>query len=379
MQDRLIDLDHAATTRPYAAVLRVMEDSAYGNPSSTHSLGVLARRQLEEAGEKTMTLFSEEARTGYDLIYTSGGTEANNLALAGYALANRSRGSHLITTVAEHASVLSTMRHLEQLGFAVSYLPVDCCGHLSLEVLLKELREETILVSCMLLNNELGTENECGLFAEAVKARNPRTAFHMDAVQAAGKWKIQTAGIDLISISAHKFHGPKGVGALLSARGTQLEPLAFGGGQNRGLRPGTENVAGIAGMGEAARISMAEVRSQAEKVRRLTERFKEGCRISGAAELFSRGICSHGIMSLTLKSIRADTALAYLDTWGICCSAGSACHAGSARPSHVLLATGLSEEAALNTIRISIGGDNTEEDIAQLIRALLRMKKDLQE
>ena len=379
MQDRLIDLDHAATTRPYAAVLKVMEESAYGNPSSTHSLGVLARRQLEAAGERTMRLFSEETRARYDLIYTSGGTEANNLALIGYCLANRGKGSHLITTMAEHASVLSAMRYLEKLGFTVTYLPVGCCGHLSLEVLLKALREETILVSCMLLNNELGAVNECGLFAAAVKARNPQTAFHMDAVQAAGKWKIPTEGMDLISVSAHKFHGPKGVGALLSAKGTALEPLGYGGGQNHGLRPGTENVAGIAGMGEAARIAMKEAEEQAETVRMLTDRFKKGCRASGAAELFSRGICGCGIMSLTMKNIRADTALAYLDAWGICCSAGSACHAGSPQPSHVLLASGLREEEALKTIRISLGGDNTEEDIDALIRALLRMKNDLQE
>ena len=271
-------LDNSATTRVFPEVAELMtrlmlED--YGNPSSMHFKGVRAEQYVKHAKEQIAKVLKVNEK---ELIFTSGGTEADNLALTGAALANRRSGMHLITTKTEHPAVLKTMEYLEGQGFRVTYLPVDKTGRVRLEDLKKSMRQDTILVSVMHTNNEIGALQPIAEIGALIKKMNPRTLFHVDAVQGFGKFRIfpKKMYIDLLSVSGHKIHGPKGVGFLYAGEKVKLHPIVFGGGQQNGLRSGTENVPGIAGLGLACQKVYETLEEDSERMYRLREKLIEG-------------------------------------------------------------------------------------------------------
>ena len=330
-----------------------------GNPSSSHLAGQKARETIENARREVADFLgcgSEE------ICFTSGGTEANNLALIGSAL-SRGKG-HIITSVIEHPSVYNTCRHLESLGFEVTYTPVDRDGIVSVEGIERAVREDTFLVSVMHANNETGVLQPVEEIAAVMKSKG--IAFHVDAAQSVGKMQcsLTDAAIDLMTIVAHKFYGPKGVGALYIRSGSLLKPLLFGGGHEKGLRPGTENVAGIVGLGKACQIAKRDIRLRVSHTLRLRELLFEslkalvpGLRLNGhksrrlpnTLNVEIPGVASH----LLAERLSQDVAI----------STGAACHSGERTPSPILLAMGLSGEEALSSIRLSVGKDNTEDEI----------------
>lgn len=382
---REIYLDNAATTRPHPAVVEAMQEvltQAYGNPSSLHRMGVEAERRIEEARADIAALLGVNPR---EILFTSGATEANNLAIRGVAYAYQRRGRHLMTTQIEHSSVLEPCRRLQEEGFQVTFLPVDRHGILDPASVADAIRPETILVSVMAVNNEVGSiqpiEEIGKIVREAEKKLGRRIFFHVDAVQALGKVPISPyrAGIDLLSLSGHKIAGPKGVGVLFVREGVQLVPLLSGGEQERGLRPGTENVPGIVGMGAAARI-LAE--TQGTAIPRLhILRARLIAALSGHPRIQINGPpveqAAPHILSITVKGVLGEHLVHRLELDGIYVSTGSACHSRRAEPSHVLLAMGLSKEEALSTIRISLGYETTEEDVEVAAQAILQAVDEL--
>jgi cysteine desulfurase len=364
-----IYLDYNATTPIDPGVLEVMmpylkED--FGNPSSIHSYGRKGKAALDTAREQVAELLGASPR---EILFTSGGSESNNHAIVGAAGALRERGNHLITTEVEHESVLETFKFLENAGFRVTYLGVDSDGLADLDELRDSITDETVLVSCMYANNETGTIMPIAEIASVVKEKG--VILHSDAVQAAGKLEIDTGKIpiDLLTVSAHKFYGPKGTGALfigdelLSKR--LLPPLIHGGGQERGMRSGTENVAGIAGMGEAASIAKSEMSGDRERVQSLRDKLYE--KISGS--VFGVGINGSiektlwNTINLRIKDVDGVSLSMNLDLEGVAVSTGSACSQGNVDPSHVLKAMGLSRDEASSSVRISLGRFTTAEDI----------------
>lgn len=363
-----IYLDYNATTPIDPRVLEVMmpylkED--FGNPSSIHSYGRKGKAALDIAREQVAELLGASPR---EIMFTSGGSESNNHALKGAAGALRQRGNHLITTEVEHESVLETFKSLEKAGFRVTYLGVDSDGLTDLDELRDSITDETVLVSCMYANNETGTIMPIGEIASVVKEKG--VILHSDAVQAAGKLELDTGKIpvDLLTVSAHKFYGPKGTGALfirdelLSKQ--FLPPFIHGGGQERGMRSGTENVAGIAGMGEAARIAKSEMSADRERVQSLRDRLYEkisdsvfGVGVNGSIEKML-----WNTLNLRIKDVDGVSVSMNLDLEGVAVSTGSACSQGNVDPSHVLKAMGLSREEASSSVRISLGRFTTAED-----------------
>ncbi len=382
---REIYLDNAATTRPHPAVVEAMQEvltQAYGNPSSLHRMGVEAERRIEEARADIAALLGVNPR---EILFTSGATEANNLAIRGIAYAYQRRGRHLMTTQIEHSSVLEPCRRLQEEGFQVTFLPVDRHGILDPASVADAIRPETILVSIMAVNNEVGSVQpieEIGkIVQEAGKKLGRKIFFHVDAVQALGKvpFSPHQAGIDLLSLSGHKIAGPKGVGVLFVREGVQLVPLLSGGEQERGLRPGTENVPGIVGMGAAARI-LAE--TQGTAIPRLhILRARLIAALSGHPRIQINGPpveqAAPHILSITVKGVLGEHLVHRLELDGIYVSTGSACHSRRAEPSHVLLAMGLSKEEALSTIRISLGYETTEGDVEVAAQAILQAVDEL--
>lgn len=368
----MIYLDNSATTKPYPEVIEVMAKSMndyFGNPSSLHKLGVEAERVLTAARKTAAGLLGVLQE---EIIYTSSGSEGNNLAIMGIAGSYGERGKHIITSQVEHSSVLEPFRRLERQGFEVTYLPVDRWGRISLTQLEEHLRSDTILVSIMHVNNEIGTIQPIEEIGELLK-KYPKTVFHVDAVQSFGKLWINPKkfGIDLLTISGHKFHGPKGVGLLYKNQQVQLDPLILGGGQENGLRSGTENVPGIIAFTKAMRMSLDRMEQFQREVSKMRNRLLEG--INGITGIKINSPIENSaphIINFSVPGIKPEVLLHLLEEKGILVSTKSACSSKESKISHVLKATGIPEDQAKGAIRISLSLDNTMEEINYTIDAL---------
>ena len=367
-------LDNSATTRCSARaaemVMKVMRED-FGNPSALHTKGVEAEHYVKEA----RAFFAKNLKVDEkEICFTSGGTESNNLALIGTAMANRRAGNHLITTSVEHASVDNTMKYLEEQGFRVTYLPVDEYGVVSLEALKEALCPETILVSVMYVNNEVGAVQPVDEIARIVKEHNPNTIFHVDAIQAYGKYRIypKKEGIDLLSVSGHKIHGPKGTGFLYVNSKVKIHSIVFGGGQQKGLRSGTENVPGIAGMAEAASECYENLEEKIDRLYALKERFVnqvsalEGTKVNGHTGRDS----APQIVSVSFRDVRSEVLLHALEEKEIYVSAGSACSSNKPSVSRTLKNMEIDKELLGSTLRFSFCFDTTEEEIDYCIKEL---------
>lgn len=366
--------DNSATTRVLDSVKEIVVKTMtedYGNAAAKHRKGVEAERYIKEArAEIAKTLKVQDK----EILFTSGGSESNNMALIGTALANRRAGKHIISTGVEHPSVYNPLMYLEELGFEVTFLPVDRDGHISLEELKQSVRPDTVLVSVMYVNNEVGAVEPVEEISRIVKAKNPGTLVHVDAIQAYGKYIIRPKkqGIDLLSVSGHKIHAPKGVGFLYIRTGVKMKPLIYGGGQQGGMRSGTENVPGVAGLGVAAREMYTD---HEEKVRRITElkdymtdRLGE---IEGTVINSKKGSGSAPqIVSVSFEGVRSEVLLHALEDKGIYVSSGSACSSHHPGISGTLKGIGVSPKLLDATIRISFGMFNTKEEIDYCIEAL---------
>ena len=350
--------------------------SAFGNASGIHAEGREARKAVEQARRQAAAVLGAEPR---EILFTSGGSESNNLAVRGTAMALREKGNHIVTTSVEHPSVLNACRGLEKEGFRVTYLPVDADGSVSPEDVRDAIGPDTLLVSVMAANNEIGTLQPVREIGEICRAKG--VVFHTDAVQAAGLLKIDVKELnaDLLSISAHKFHGPKGAGALYVRRGTRLEPLVRGGEQERGLRAGTENVPCIVGLGKALEIAAAEREENAARIRELRDilirRILErvpGARLNGHPERRLPNNCH-----FSFTGIESEALLLRLDLAGIAVSGGSACTAGSMEPSHVLQAIGLKDDLLKSGVRLTLGRETRPEDIEKAAQILPEIVEDL--
>jgi len=364
-----IYLDNSATTRPLEAVIELIQQiyrSAYGNPSSLHAKGVEAERLIREARARLASLLNSRED---EIIFTSGGTESNNQAIKGAALRHRRRGNHIITTAIEHPSVLNSCRYLESLGFKVTYLPVDSAGYIDLGELQRLVGEQTILVTLAHVNSEIGTIQPLREIGAIIKERNPATLFHVDGVQSFGKLPVDLAQwqADLFSFSSHKIHGPKGVGALWVKRKTLLQPLLHGGDQEGTLRPGTENVPGIAGFGLAAVMAAENMDASAAAVRELKQLlYRELVQAGLEVELNGPPLAegSPYIINLSFRGVMAETLLHALEGEGVFASSGSACHSRRPEPSHVLQAIGVKEEELTGALRFSFSRFNTAAEVA---------------
>lgn len=370
-----IYLDNAATTKPLECVVEAMQKvllEDYGNPSSMHRMGFCAEQHVKEARRIiAKSLHAEEK----EIIFTSGGTESNNMALIGGALANQRAGKHIITTQMEHAAVYNPLIFLEEMGFEVTYLPVDSMGHVSPEVLREAVREDTILVSIMYVNNEVGAVNDIAGLSWVAKEKNPGLLFHVDAIQAYGKYKIHPVkeGIDLLSVSGHKIHGPKGTGFLYLRDKVKIKPIIYGGEQQGGFRSGTENVPGIVGLGVAAGEAYKQHGEKRKKLFSLKKRLMDG--LSVMEGVFINAVSEEQlqaphILSVSFPGIRSEVLLHSLEEKGIYVSAGSACSSNHPGISGTLKAIGLSEESLTSTIRFSFSVYNTEEEIDETIQAV---------
>lgn len=364
-------LDHNATTPLDPLVLEAMLpylSELFGNPSSVHSFGREARRALEEARETIARLIGADEKEA--LVFTSGGTEADNFAIKGAAYAHRERGRHLITSAVEHPAVLETLRHLSREGFDVTLLPVDPEGLLDLEALERALRQDTILISLMHANNETGVLFPLAEVARIAKERG--ILFHTDAVQSFGKVPIdvKALGVDLLSLSAHKLYGPKGVGALYIRPGLKLLPLHHGGHQERERRGGTVNVAGAVGFAGAAELAHAKMEEESHRLGRLRDKLEGGIleRVEGVRRNGHPISRLPNTSSLSFEGIDTESLLVGLDLEGIAASSGSACSSGSLQPSHVLKSMGVPEGWA--SLRLSLGRGTTEEEIDYVLDVL---------
>lgn len=370
-------LDNSATTACFEEVAQLMykimcED--YGNPSSMHHKGVEAEQYLRYARETLAKLLKVNEK---EILFTSGGTESDNIALIGAAMANHRSGRHLVTTKIEHPAILQTMAYLENQGFEVSYLPVDTSGRISLQDLERAVRPDTILVSIMHTNNEIGSVQPIAEAGELIKRINPQTLFHVDAVQGFGKFRIYPSRmhVDMLSVSGHKIHGPKGIGFLYIKEGCKVSPIIYGGGQQKGMRSGTENVPGIAGLAKAAEMVYAHLDEDMDRMYGLRDMLIqgvgsiEGVRVNGCP---GHEGAAH-VVSLSVRGIRSEVLLHALEEKGIYVSAGSACASNKPQTSATLKAIGVERELLDSTIRISISVFTTEEEIQYTIQALCEL------
>lgn len=366
-------LDNSATTRCSKRVLQIVQqtmDIDYGNPSSLHTKGIDAERYVKDAAAKIAKTLKVAEK---EIYFTSGGTESNNLALIGTAMANRRTGRRLVTTQIEHPSVLNAMAHLEENGFEVVCLPVDKDGILSLEALGKAVNDETILVSIMQVNNETGAIQPIREAAAVVHERNPRTLIHVDAVQSYGKMRIypKKLGIDMLSASGHKIHGPKGIGFLYIKDKTKIKPILFGGGQQSGMRSGTHNVPGIAGLGEAAAQAYENMEEKIEHLHLLRERFLDGVSQVEGIRVNSILECSAPhIVNISVSGVRSEVLLHALEEWGVYVSAGSACSSNHHTVSGTLSAMHVEPELLESAVRFSFSSTTQEEEIDYAIQRL---------
>ena len=373
-------LDNSATTRVFDSVRDVMVQAMmadYGNTSSRHMKGVEAENYIKSAREEIAKSLKVKDK---EIIFTSGGTESNNMALIGVAMANKRAGNHLITTGIEHASIYNTMIFLEEQGFRVTYLPTDENGHESLDVLREAICDETILISVMYVNNEMGAVEPIEEIAKIIKEKKSKAYFHVDAIQAYGKYVIRPKkmGIDLMSVSAHKIHGPKGVGFLYVDEKVKIKPIIFGGGQQKNMRSGTENVPGCAGMGMAVKEMYTNHEAKVEQIYDLKDRM-----VKGLQEI--EGVTVHGltgrdsapqIVSAGFEGVRAEVLLHALEDRGVYVSSGSACSSNHPGISGTLKGIGVKDSLLDSTLRFSFGLFNTEDDVdycLEQLRELLPM------
>ena len=374
-----IYLDNAATTQPHEKVVAAMEPyfgKIFGNPSSIHSFGRDARKAVDESREKVANLISCAPE---EIIFTSGGTESDNFALLGTAYANKQKGNHIITSKIEHHAILHTCSFLEKQGFVVTYLTVDHDGLVDPEEVRKAITDKTILVSIMHANNEIGTIEPLSEISKITKEKG--ILLHTDAVQSAGHIPISVKelGVDLLSLSAHKFYGPKGIGALYVKKGIKLETLLHGGSQERKRRAGTENVPAIAGLGTACEIASKEIKNETDHLVRLRDKLISGI-LSTIPESFLNGHPTLRLpnnVNIAIKYIEGESMLLNLDLMGIAASSGSACTSGSLNPSHVLMAIGLKHDLAHGSLRFSMGRLTTKKEIEYVLLELPKIVEKL--
>ncbi len=367
--------DHAATTKVKKEVLDAMVpylSEEYGNPSSLYSLGQKAKNTIEDAREKIAEIINCNP---LEIYFTGSGSEADNIAIKGYAYANKHKGNHIITSKIEHHAVLETCEFLETQGFEITYLNVDECGIVDLRELENAIKENTILVTIMFANNEIGTIEPVKEISDICKKHN--VVFHTDAVQTFGNTKIDVKelGFDMMSISAHKIYGPKGVGALYVKSGIKFDKIINGGHQERNKRAGTENVAGIVGFAKAAQIANDNITHNIEHLEEMRDYYISMIEKS-IPESYLNGDRDKrlpGNANFSFKGIKGDSLLFNLDLIGICASSGSACTSGSLEPSHVLKAINLNDELAKSSLRISFGNDNTMEDVEFLVKSVIKI------
>lgn len=366
--------DNSATTQVFdcvkEAVIRAMTVD-YGNAAARHMKGVEAERIIKEARKEIADSLKAQEK---EILFTSGGTESNNMAVIGTALANQRAGKHIITSSIEHPSVYNAMAFLEKQGFEVTYLPVDSCGHISIRDLEAAVREDTILVSIMYVNNEIGAVEPVEEISGCIRQKNPGILFHADAVQAYGKYEIRPKrqGMDLLSVSGHKIHGPKGVGFLYINERVKILPLLYGGGQQKGMRPGTENVPGCAGLGAAVREIYTDHSARVQALYGLRERL-----IAGLKQI--EGVTVNGcedrrnapqIVSAAFRGVRSEVLLHALEAKGVYVSSGSACSSNHPGHSGTLKAIGADREILDSTLRFSFGAFNTEAEVDYALWAL---------
>ncbi|MEF9938631.1 MAG: cysteine desulfurase family protein [Clostridium sp.] len=366
--------DNSATTRVFdcakeAAVAAMTVD--YGNAAAKHIKGMEAENIIKQAKTEIAKSLKVQEK---EILFTSGGTESNNTALIGIALANQRAGKHLITSTVEHASIYNTMAFLEEQGFEITYLPVNEYGLISLEDLEQAIREDTILVSVMYVNNEIGAVEPVEEISRCIKKKNPKTYFHVDAIQAYGKYQIRPKkqGIDLLSVSGHKIHAPKGIGFLYIDEKVKIRPILFGGGQQKGMRSGTENVPGCAGLGAAVKEMYTNQEEKAEQLYRLRERLIAGLKTMD-------GVAIHGyedrrnapqVVSAGFEGVKSEVLLHALEDKGIYVSSGSACSSNHPGVSGTLRGIGVKKELLDSTLRFSFGMYNTEEEVDYCIETL---------
>ena len=355
--------DNSATTRVYPEVAQIMlkvmtED--YGNPSSLHMMGVKAENYIKETSYEISKIL--KCRED-EIIYTSCGTESNNLAITGTALAKKRKGKHIITTSIEHASVRSVMEFLEKEGFEITYIDPDNTGKIKASDVADAVREDTILVSCMMINNEIGAIQPVEEISKAVLKKNKDVIFHVDATQSFGKIPMipSKIGAQLISVSGHKIHGPKGSGFLYVKKGTLLRPILYGGGQQRNMRSGTENVPAIAGLGVAVKMSFDDFDKKTEYIRTIKDSFIE--KVTSLPDVASYSGDAPHIANISFMGVRAEVMLHALEDRGIYVSSGSACSSNKKTVSRTLQSIGLSDEAMESNIRFSFGEENTIEEV----------------
>ncbi|GFI02133.1 MAG: cysteine desulfurase [Lachnospiraceae bacterium] len=367
-------LDNSATTRCFDEVAALMTQimcEDYGNSSSLHRKGVQAEKYIRYAKDVIARNLKVNEK---EIFFTSGGTESDNLALIGCARANCRSGRHLITTQIEHPAVLKTMKHLEEEGFRVTYLPVDQKGCIHLEDLQRAITGETILVSIMHTNNEVGSMQPIAQAGALIKKMNPNILFHVDAVQGYGKFRIypKKMKIDLLSVSGHKIHGPKGVGFLYVDEKVKIKPILFGGGQQNGIRSGTENVPAVAGLAKAVELVYGNLDQEIEKLYRIKRAFVEG--VQKIDDVIVNGHLDETgaphVVSVSIRGVRSEVLLHALEDQGIYVSAGSACSARKPQPSATLRAMGVSEELLGSTIRFSFSVFTTMEEINYTLQTM---------
>jgi cysteine desulfurase len=370
-----IYLDYAATTPVHPEVVKTTLPyftEAFGNPSSIYSYGQEAKEAIEEARGKLARLIGARNE---EIVFTSGGTEADNFALEGIALSNKLKGTHIITTTIEHHAVLETAKFLEQRGFSVTYLPVDKFGMVDPNQVKKAITNKTILISVMHANNEVGTIQPIAEIAKI--AREAEVYFHTDAVQTVGHIPVDVTklGVDLLAISAHKLYGPKGVGALYIRKGTKITSFMHGGGQERGRRASTENVPGIVGFGKAAEIAILEKDEEAGRLTLLRDKLTRGI-LETIDHTYLNGHPTKRLpnnVNTSIEFVEGESTCLNMDLYGICTSTGSACSSSSAEPSHVLLALGMRPQLAHGSLRFSLGKWTTEEEINRVLEVLPRV------
>ncbi|HLG68864.1 MAG TPA: cysteine desulfurase NifS [Chloroflexota bacterium] len=372
MAGKFIYLDHAATTPVDPRVVEAMlpfYTEKYGNASAIYSLARESRRALENARETVAEILNAQPR---EIVFTACGTESDNAAIKGVAEANQDRGNHIVTTAIEHEAVLETCKYLEKRGFRVTYLPVDQYGTVDLVELEKAITPETILVSVMMANNEVGTIQPLAEIAEIIKGRG--IYFHTDAVQAGGALDldVEKLGVDLLALSGHKFYAPKGVGVLYVRQGTKLMPQMLGGGQEKNRRSGTENVAQIVGLARALELAHQERPEENPRIQRLRDRLKDGL-LETVPDTIFNGHPTNRLAnnaSFCFKGVEGEQILLALDLTGVGASTGSACTSASSEPSHVLTAMGIPAAVAHGAVRMTFGRSNTDEDVDTVLKLL---------
>lgn len=369
---RKVYFDHSATTPVHPAVAEEMIryiTGNFGNPSSIYAIGREARKAVEDAREKVARGVGAKPE---EIVFTGGGTESDNIAIKGVAYANREKGNHIITSAVEHHAVLETCKALKKEGFSLTVLPVDGYGMVSPEVVANAINEKTILISIMHANNEVGTIEPIAEIGRLAVEKG--VIFHTDAVQSMGKIPVNVADlrVDLLSITGHKIYAPKGVGSLYIRRGVRWQPINQGGGQERKRRPGTENVAGIVALGKAVELAVADMEREAARLTTLRDSLIRGVlekiphvRLNGHPTL---RLPNH--VNFSFEFVEGESLLLSLDMQGVAASSGSACTSGSLQPSHVLLAMGIPHEIAHGSLRLTLGRDNSEEDVNYFLEVL---------